>query len=110
MTFSKKRGLLISLLCLMLMPLAPAMAGMVNTDNILRQRDKTQLTELLERNDVQQQLIKLGVDPLSAKVRVNQMTDEELAQLNGRIAELPAGAGISITHILLIIIILILIL
>jgi hypothetical protein len=110
MTFLKKLGLLMSLAWLLLMPLAPVTAGMVTTDDILRQRDRTQLTELLERDDVQQQLIQLGVDPLSAKARVNQMTDEEIAQLNGRIAELPAGAGITTTHLLLIIIIIILIL
>jgi uncharacterized protein YpuA (DUF1002 family) len=110
MTFSKKWRLLMSLVWLLLMPLAPATAGMVSTDNILRQRDRIQLTELLERDDVQQQLIQLGVDPFSAKARIKQMTDEEVAQLNGRIAELPAGAGISTTHLLLIIIILILIL
>jgi hypothetical protein len=52
----------------------------------------------------------MGIDPLTAKARVSQMTDEEVAQLNGRIAELPAGAGVSTTHLLLIIIIIILIL
>jgi hypothetical protein len=110
MIFSKKWGLLMSLVWLLLMPLATATAGMVGTDDILRQRDRVQLTELLERGEVKQQLIQMGIDPLTAKARVSQMTDEEVAQLNGRIAELPAGAGVSTTHLLLIIIIIILIL
>jgi hypothetical protein len=110
MLFLKRLGLLISLLSMLLIPLASVQAGMVTTDEILQQRDRAQLVKMLERDDVQQQLIELGVDPVSARARVNQMTEEEVAELNGRLAELPAGAGIGVVEILLIIIILILIL
>lgn len=110
MTLLKKWGLLIGLSGLLLMPLTPAVAGMVSTGEVLHQLDRAQLAQMLERNDVQQQLIELGVDPVSARARVDHMTDGEVAQLNGRIAELPVGAGVSTTNLLLIIIILILIL
>ena len=110
MLYLKRLGLLISLLSMLLIPLTPVQAGLVTTDEILQQRDRAQLVKMLERNDVQQQLTELGVDPVSARARVNQMTEEEVAELNGRLAELPAGAGIGVVEILLIIIILILIL
>ena len=110
MLYLKRLGLLISLLSMLLIPLTPVQAGLVTTDEILQQRDRAQLVKMLERDDVQQQLTELGVDPVSARARVNQMTEEEVAELNGRLAELPAGAGIGVVEILLIIIILILIL
>lgn len=110
MLYLKRLGLLISLLSMLLIPLTPVQAGLVTTDEILQQRDRVQLVKMLERDDVQKQLTELGVDPVSARARVNQMTEEEVAELNGRLAELPAGAGIGVVEILLIIIILILIL
>ena len=110
MALWKKWGVLLSLTGLLMMPLAPARAGMVGTDRFLHQQDRTRLAEMLDRSDVKQQLIGMGVDPVFAKARIEQMTDDEIAQLNGRISELPAGAGIGTTELLLIIIILILLL
>jgi hypothetical protein len=110
MTVSKKWGVLLSLTALLMMPLAPAKAGMVSTESILHQQDRTRLAEMLDRSDVKQQLIGMGVDPAFAKARIEQMTDAEIAQLNGRISELPAGAGVGTVELLLIIIILILVL
>jgi hypothetical protein len=34
------------------------------------------------------------VDPVAASERVAALTDEELRYLDGRLAELPAGAGV----------------
>lgn len=48
----------------------------------------------LDRADVQAQLEALGVDAETAKARIAALTDAELAMLDGRLAELPAGAGI----------------
>jgi hypothetical protein len=109
MSFLKKLGLLIGLLSMLLMLVTPVQAGMVGTEEILHQQDRTQLARMLERDDVQQQLIELGVDPVSARARINQMTEEEVAQLNGRLAELPAGGNIGTVEILLIIIIILLV-
>jgi len=108
-TFLKKLGLRIGLLSMLLILVTPVQAGMVSTEEILHQQDRAQIARMLERDDVQQQLIELGVDPVTARARVNQMTEEEVAQLNGRIAELPAGAGIGTVELLLIIIIIILV-
>jgi hypothetical protein len=56
--------------------------------------DRQQLVELLSRAEVQDKLIELGVDIDTAKDRVNQLTVDELAQLNAQINELPAGSGV----------------
>ncbi len=81
---------------------------MVSTSDILLQSERVQLVNMLEREDVQRQLMELGVDSESSLMRVEQMTAEELAQINGRLSELPAGAGIGTTDLLLIIILIIL--
>jgi cob(I)alamin adenosyltransferase len=107
-TLLRKWRSLLCLTALLSMPLASVEAAMVSTDEAIRQQGKSRLIEVLARDDVQQKLMELGVDPSSAKARVNQMTDEEIAELNGQIEMLPAGAGLSTTHLLLIIIIIIL--
>ena len=59
---------------------------------------------MLERQDVQAQLIELGVDPNDAKDRVAGMTDAQVAELNDRLTDLPAGEGVgTVLGILLII-------
>lgn len=105
MRYLKKFGLVA---CLWLMML-PAQAAMVSTPELLAQPDRAQLITLLQREDVQQQLINMGVDPVASLRRVDQMTDQEIVSLNGQIANLPAGAGLSTIDLLLIIIVIILI-
>ncbi|KGE02765.1 PA2779 family protein [Pseudohaliea rubra] len=48
----------------------------------------------LARADVQAQLTALGVDPQDARARVAALSPAELAQLNARFDELPAGSSI----------------
>lgn len=76
----------------------PLQAAMIGTDTLLQQHqsqlDREQLVQLLERDDVQQQLVALGVDVADASERVAQLTDSEVQQLNGRLAELPAGGDV----------------
>lgn len=87
-----------------------AYAAMVPTAQLAAEAEPAQVAENLDnRNHVKQQLIELGVDPVDATERVNQMTDQQIAALQGEIAKLPAGAGVSTTNLLLIIILLILI-
>lgn len=105
----KKSAFWFCVLSVLLMSMASAQAAMVSTSEILLESERTYLTNMLEREDVQRQLVDLGVDPESSLKRVEQMTDEELAQLNGHLSELPAGAGIGTTELLLIIILLVLI-
>jgi len=100
----KKLGL-IAALCLMMLP---AHAAMVTTPELLMTPGRSQLISSLQSQEVQQQLIKMGVDPVAAMKRVEQMTETEIASLQGKINQLPAGAGIGTLELLLIIIILIL--
>ena len=82
---------------------------MVSTEGAIGKVDRAQFVTTLEREDVQQQLMEMGVDPADALERVAKMTDQEIAELNGKIAQLPAGAGINTVELLLIIILIILI-
>lgn len=50
--------------------------------------------QLLARNDVQIQLIALGVDPAHAQARVQALSPAELERLNARLDALPAGGSI----------------
>jgi hypothetical protein len=47
-----------------------------------------------DRDDMRAQLVGQGVDPAAAMERVAALTDEELRYLDGRLAELPAGADV----------------
>lgn len=73
----------------------PVQAAMVTTPDVLQSQqseyDRQQLVELLDREDVQKQLLDYGVAPEQVKERVNNMTDAEVAQLNDQIADMPAG-------------------
>jgi hypothetical protein len=79
------------------LPIGLAQAKMVSTDQIIEQSnpsdDRAQVLNFLMREDVQQQLIRLGVDPNEAAQRVATLSDEELQQIAGRLDELPAGEG-----------------
>jgi len=88
--------------------MSPAHAAMTTTTDALGKIDRTQLITTLEREDVQQQLTEMGVDPDEAIARVGQMTDEEVVALNQKVAELPAGAGhLSTVQVLLIILLIV---
>lgn len=84
---------------------------MVPTAQLNAEPQRAQSTRILEqREQVRQQLVELGVDPIEAGKRISQMTDQQISTMQGKIAELPAGAGVSTTNLLLIIIVLILLL
>ncbi len=105
MNYLKKLGLVTALWLMML----PAQAAMVATAELLTTTpDRTQLINALQNQRVQQQLIELGVDPVAAIDRVNQMTEVEIARMQGKIDQLPAGAGLSTVELLLIILLIVL--
>ncbi len=85
---------------LMVMNIAPiglAQAKMVTTDQVLEQadpnNDRQRVESFLLREDVQSQLVLLGIDPEEAASRVASLSDEEIQQIAGRLDELPAGEG-----------------
>lgn len=97
LTLRKYLALLLS--CALLgAPTLPAHAAMIGTAQALAAEqgrvDRERLASLLEREDLQRQLATLGVDPQDAKQRVASLTDAEVARLNQRLGELPAGGDV----------------
>ena len=108
MSLFKNISVLVSVVFSVLLFASPVYAEVIATDAILAQEQRSQLVNMLEREDVQKQLVEMGVDPVAALSRVEQMSNEEVAQLNGQIEAMPVGAGLSTMEWLLIIIIIIL--
>ena len=75
-----------------------ASAAVVGTRTVMMQAERTatvaRVQAAMDRESVQGQLVALGVDVAAAKARVASLSDAELQQLDGRLAELPAGAGL----------------
>lgn len=90
-------SLLLSLSLIML-PMIPAQAALVGNGQLIStasaEANRTALLEALDRDAVRQQLAALGVTPEQAQLRVSQMTDQEVAQLNQQLADLPAGGDL----------------
>lgn len=76
----------------------PARAAVVGTGDYLASVRAEQplgaAGAALARADVRAQLTALGVDPQDARARVAALSPAELAQLNARIDELPAGSSV----------------
>lgn len=95
-----RKRVLSLLLCLSFTGLnvMPVQAAMVSTPTLvqseLQQLNRAQLAQLLDRADVQQRLTALGVDPSVAQSRVADLTDAQIAELNQRLEQLPAGGEI----------------
>jgi hypothetical protein len=90
---------------LVLIPVMPAQAAMVGTDQIVNQTDSSltrgELQQFLDREATQKQLHAWGVSPDRIGERVNRLTDMELARINQERGRLNAG-GDSVIGILLI--------
>ena len=90
---------------LLLMPMMPAQAAMIGTDQIINQTDSSltreKLQQFLDREATRKQLQAWGVSPDRIGERVNRLTDMELARINQERSKLNAG-GDSIVGILLI--------
>ena len=54
--------------------------------------DRDKVRDFMARAEVQEQLQVLGVNPDTAKDRVNALADQEVQHLAGKIDSLPAGA------------------
>lgn len=80
------------------MILAPAQAAMVATGDVIQNDaslagDRDRLNALMQREDVRQEIQRMGVDPDEAAARVAALSDREVAQITERVGELPAGEG-----------------
>lgn len=74
---------------------APAQAAMVSTQAVIAAHDsRSKVAEYLQRDAVREALMAQGVDADAALLRVERLTDAEVAMLADRIDELPAGGDI----------------
>lgn len=72
-----------------------ATAGMIGNSAIMEQSTERQtLIQQLQRSEVREQLLSLGVQPEAVERRIQQLSDAEVAQLNQYIADAPAGSGV----------------
>lgn len=59
----------------------------------LQSNPRDRVVMLLQQEEVIQKLKEFGVSPAEAQARVASLSDTEIAQLNQRIDQAPAGAG-----------------
>ncbi len=75
-----------------------ASAGVIGTQAYLSGVDRAgqiaQVQSTLSRQDVRNELVRLGVDPVAAGERVASLSDQELAQVSGKLDQLPAGGDL----------------
>ena len=83
---------------LALMPLLPAQAAMIGNDQIVNQglshQTRDGLQQLFEQETAQQQLQAWGVNPDQIKIRIDSLTDAELARINQQVNDLQAGGDV----------------
>ncbi len=107
----KRFGLILSLLSMFFAQLVPLQAAMITSSDLVQQTqnhvEREQLLVMLDRSEVRQQLTEMGVEPEAAKMRVANMSDAEVTQLNQKLEQLPAGSGIVGLVVLLFIVFLI---
>jgi Family of unknown function (DUF6627) len=93
------KRLLVQFLCVAMLTLGSplvAQAGLIGTLDAMeagtRAQDLATVSAALAREQVREQFIALGVDPVEVEARVAALTDPELRMLAGKVAEAPAGA------------------
>ncbi len=92
--------ILIATMILLGVQSASVNAAMVSTQTLIQQQhhsvNRQQLLDALESEQLQAQILSLGVDPNTAKQRINSLTAEEINQLNAQLKETPAGGDLAI--------------
>ena len=113
MNFFRRLGKIVpvcSILALLSLQMAPLQAAMIDNDQLFGQAvngvTKQQVLNTLERQDVQDKLVAMGVNLDDAKQRIGQMNDQELAQIAEQFDEMPAGSGI-VSALLLVFVVLV---
>jgi hypothetical protein len=79
-------------------PLPMAQAAMVPTQQVLAPADvapdRDRVGGFLARDDVRNQMMRLGVSPEEAAQRVAALSDAEISRLNGTLMNQPAGGDV----------------
>ncbi|TVP50817.1 MAG: hypothetical protein EA345_04180 [Halomonas sp.] len=78
-------------------PTAPQSMDLISTQSVLAGdragADRERINEILARADVQEQLLKQGVDLDEVDARVAALSDAEAQQMAEQLEMMPAGAG-----------------
>ena len=97
------------------LPFGTAQAALGRTEQLLAAGDgaaeRARVLAFLERADVREQIVALGVDPNEAAARVQALSDAQVREIAGQLDQLPAGQsaiGIIVGAILLVFLILLL--
>jgi uncharacterized iron-regulated membrane protein len=89
--------LLVVSFCLLNFNVPNAQAKMVGTDAVIAGQQaadqRAQVADFMAREDVKQIMTQYGVDPVEAQLRVDSLSNEELANLAKSIDQLPAGGS-----------------
>lgn len=76
-------------------PIDAAHAALVTTEQVIEadaaESDRERVAAFLARDEVRQQMVALGVDPVEAANRVGSLSDAEVRQIAGHLDQLPAG-------------------
>ena len=95
------------------LPHGVADAALVSTEQALAAADgkaeRARVLAFLERADVREQIVALGVDPNEAAARVRALSDAEVREIAGQLDQLPAGQsaiGVVVGAILIIFLVL----
>jgi hypothetical protein len=107
--FRSKKSIIawVSVLLMFFTQIAPLQAAMLGNQTLMTEITRADIIASLDQAKVQNLLVSNGVDPQAAKLRIQQMSDDELAQLQRDFQQLPAGAGAAGTIALIFIILLI---
>ncbi|MDE3740051.1 PA2779 family protein [Metapseudomonas resinovorans] len=99
--------------CLGLVPVTTAQAGMIGTDEAIATQqqsgDHDRIDAFLSQSEVQDQMRAMGVDAATARTRAQALTHEEAAQLAQKMNAAPAGGNISSTDFIIILLVIILV-
>jgi hypothetical protein len=94
------------------LPLGVANAALVSTEQVLAGGDGTdraRVLAFLNRAEVREQIVALGVDPNEAAARVRALSDAQVREIAGQLDQLPAGQsaiGVVVGAILIIFLVL----
>lgn len=111
-----KNNLKIALVCFLavslnFLGLAQAAPALITTQEVATasaDQDRSLVVSTLQRQDLQDKFIQLGVNPADVEQRVAALSDEEVSRLADQIRSAPAG-GVSVLGFLLVIFIVLLI-
>lgn len=104
------RVLMVSMLSMSLW-LPNAQAGIISSEQLVSsqtaQLERERVRAMFDRQDVREQLQARGVDADAARARVDALTDDEIAAINGKLDSLPAGGDIIGTAVFIFLVLLI---